>query len=92
MIITIIEKELLDPNHTSVGNLKYGTLVSYEENNYIKVNSKKIYGSEVIKPKAHSLLLNIKYGSIRAVPGQVIVKVMEGHLSVTPALAEKYKK
>lgn len=72
-----------------VGNLQYGTGVYYQGSYYIKVAKHSTgQGIKLSIPSGHSLLVNMKSGSLRAVSGSVPVEVLvgnnpDGRLNVT---------
>ena len=80
-----------------VGELRYGTAITgipgHEDIIYIKVNARQCgCGVRVSKPCNSSVLFNPEIGSLRAVPGHVIVTVLSGEAKTEKAEAKNYLK
>jgi hypothetical protein len=82
----------------AIGTLKYGTLVtgvpSHPKLYYIKVNKQEHgRGFSLHLTPNHSVLLNIQSGTLRIVPGDTPVIVLDGLLIVneTQTISAAYK-
>jgi len=70
-----------------IGELDYGTIITgapgHPNSFYIKINKKRENAGICIScPHKHSLILNLKTGDIRAIPGDALVTVLEAKINV----------
>ena len=77
-----------EPGTIEVRKLQYGTIVSglpsHPDSIYIKIDKRKTgHGLNLNFPDKHSVLLNIKTGALRAIPGDSRVRVYTGELAIT---------
>lgn len=77
-----------EPDTIEIGKLAYGSIVSGVPSHpsviYLKVDKCKLGADLSFKyPPQSSILLNLKTGGLRAVPGNTRVRVFEGDLSIT---------
>ena len=82
--ITIVNQS----DKEAVGNLQYGTYLTDAPNNpacaYIKVNKRKLGNDlHVAFPREHCVLLNLKTGGLRAIPGDSLVTVLSASIELT---------
>ena len=71
-----------------IGKLAYGTyvtgIISHPDTVYQKVDKRKTgQGVTIDFPKNHSLIMNVKLGTLRVVPGYTLVSVYEAELNLS---------
>lgn len=65
-------------NGIKVGCLKYGTIVSYNDTIYVKVDKNKLgMGLKLSYTMGYSVLFNPKLGTLREIKGNTFVDIME---------------
>ena len=75
-------------NQIEVGNLAYGTVImgvaSHPDCTYVKVNKRHagVGVDEITIKRNHTLLLNLKTGGLRTIPGGTLVTVLDASLIV----------
>jgi len=74
MDIKITEK----PDHTEpkIGDIKRGTLIRYQNHTYIKVDKRVGSGLSIDWTANNCILLNLKWGTLREIPGGVHVTIL----------------
>jgi len=81
------------PDMEKIGNLAYGTPLRYQGSRYIKIDKKKRgQGIGLSYPREHSIIVNIKLGTLRALPGDTIVQVLDINASERPGKAVEHLK
>ena len=75
-----------EPGTIEAGKLQYGTVVagvtSHPDSFYMKIDKRKLgQGLHLSFPDKHTVLLNLKTGALRAVPGSQRVKVFSCELN-----------
>ncbi len=78
------------PNGVKIGDLHYGTVVTNVESNpncvYMKVNKTKLgQGLHFEYPRKSSVLVNLKTGGLRAIPGDDYVIILDEQLTLQKA-------
>ena len=84
-------KERQHPDGIKLGHIKCGAMIKHENSVYIKMDKKHGIGITLAWPEKHGLLLNLKYGTIRAVKSDLLgVPLCQDDLVVYKAPIHQY--
>lgn len=89
-VINVVGKDHENPR---LGNLEYGTIFTEAPNHpgsfYIKINKSNMgQGCSMNCPPKHSLALNLKSGTVRAICGSARVQVMKATIDLMPVSSD----
>ena len=88
------EKEKTDV--CAIGELKYGTLVTNVKGHpdlvYMKVDRRGSSTVSISKSSGHSVLVNLKSGTLRSIHHTTQVRVLNGRLKTSKGIAERFLK
>lgn len=94
--MNIVMKQPIDKHHAKICDLNYGTIVTGVPNNpesvYLKMKKCRSADATINWTQGHCVLLNLKTGTIRAIPATSVVTVLDGHLNVWLGAAEEFLK
>lgn len=87
----------VSPGYLPIGEICYGTVVtdvpSHPQSIYMKVSKSYGEGLRVNYTRNHCVLVNLKSATLRQIPGDVMVKVLQEHLTVAPTEdTDEYRK
>lgn len=79
----------IEKGFAPIGNVQYGTVITsvpgHESSIYMKVSKHHCgQGISIGWSAGHSVLVNLKSGTIRQIKGDIAVRILEEHLTLAP--------